>query len=82
MCELFTVVFFFPLRKFNNIYFGWGHKYSPENHTPALPEPVQKEYPDGPEIAEAADPTVEEELAFKATKEKARAKKRKTRKKE
>lgn len=43
---------------------------------------MQKEYPDGPEIAEAADPTVEEELAFKATKEKARAKKRKTRKKE
>uniref|UniRef100_A0A493U2E4 Radial spoke head component 4A n=1 Tax=Anas platyrhynchos platyrhynchos TaxID=8840 RepID=A0A493U2E4_ANAPP len=68
--------------KFNNIYFGWGHKYSPENHTPALPEPVQKEYPDGPEITEAADPTVEEELAFKAKKEKARAKKRKTRKNE
>ncbi|XP_035181433.1 LOW QUALITY PROTEIN: radial spoke head protein 6 homolog A-like [Oxyura jamaicensis] len=59
--------------KFNNIYFGWGHKYSPENHTPALPGPVQAEYPDGPEITEAADPTLEEELAFKAAKEKALA---------
>ncbi|NXF96809.1 RSH4A protein, partial [Eubucco bourcierii] len=58
-------------RKFDNIYFGWGHKYSPENHTPALPLPVQAEYPSGPEITETRDPTVEEELAFKASKEEA-----------
>ncbi|XP_009907158.2 radial spoke head protein 4 homolog A [Dryobates pubescens] len=56
-------------RKFGNIYFGWGHKYSPENHTPALPPPVQAEYPSGPEITEMRDPTLEEELAFKASKE-------------
>ncbi|NXX41788.1 RSH4A protein, partial [Tricholaema leucomelas] len=58
-------------RKFDNIYFGWGHKYSPENHTPALPLPVQAEYPSGPEITETRDPTLEEELAFKASKEEA-----------
>ncbi|NXG47203.1 RSH4A protein, partial [Psilopogon haemacephalus] len=58
-------------RKFGNIYFGWGHKYSPENHTPALPQPVQAEYPRGPEITETRDPTLEEELAFKASKEEA-----------
>ncbi|NWI90637.1 RSH4A protein, partial [Pitta sordida] len=56
-------------RKFENIYFGWGHKYSPENHTPSLPAPVQAEYPRGPEITERRDPTLQEELAFKAEQE-------------
>lgn len=65
MCDLSL----FFLRKFENIYFGWGHKYSPESHTPALPPPVQVEYPSVPEITETRDPTVEEELAFKAAKE-------------
>ncbi|XP_074913113.1 radial spoke head protein 4 homolog A-like [Buteo buteo] len=60
-------------KKFDNIYFGWGHKYSPENHSPALPPPVQAEYPSGPEITETRDPTLEEELAFKAAKEEALA---------
>ncbi|NXF65755.1 RSH4A protein, partial [Ciccaba nigrolineata] len=60
-------------KKFGNIYFGWGHKYSPENHTPALPPPVQAEYPSEPEITETRDPTLEEELAFKAAKEAALA---------
>lgn len=69
MCHLSL----FFLRKFDNIYFGWGHKYSPENHTPALPPPVQAEYPSGPEITETSDPTLEEELAFKAAKEEALA---------
>ncbi|NXJ81091.1 RSH4A protein, partial [Trogon melanurus] len=59
--------------KFDNVYFGWGHKYSPENHTPALPLPVQAEYPSGPEITETRDPTLEEELAFKAAREAALA---------
>ncbi|NWV31676.1 RSH4A protein, partial [Grantiella picta] len=58
-------------RKFENIYFGWGHKYSPESHTPALPQPAQAEYPTGPEITETVDPTVEEEMAFKAAQEEA-----------
>ncbi|XP_027643527.2 radial spoke head protein 4 homolog A-like [Falco peregrinus] len=60
-------------KKFDNIYFGWGHKYSPENHTPALPPPVQPEYPSGPEITETRDPSLEEELAFKAAREEALA---------
>ncbi|NXU47876.1 RSH4A protein, partial [Turnix velox] len=60
-------------RKFDNIYFGWGHKYSPENHDPALPPPVQSEFPSGPDITETRDPTVEEEMAFKAAKEAALA---------
>ncbi|NXH86855.1 RSH4A protein, partial [Edolisoma coerulescens] len=60
-------------RKFDNIYFGWGHKYSPENHTPALPLPVQAEYPSGPGITETVDPTVEEEMAFKIAQEEALA---------
>lgn len=63
----------FFLRKFDNIYFGWGHKYDPENHAPALPPPVQAEYPSGPEITEARDPTLEEEQAFQAAKEEALA---------
>ncbi|NXY16863.1 RSH4A protein, partial [Atrichornis clamosus] len=60
-------------RKFENIYFGWGHKYSPENHMPTLPPPAQAEYPRGPEISETKDPTVEEEMAFKAAQEEALA---------
>ncbi|NXU03619.1 RSH4A protein, partial [Buphagus erythrorhynchus] len=58
-------------RKFENIYFGWGHKYSPESHTPALPPPAQAEFPSGPGITETVDPTVEEEMAFKAAQEEA-----------
>ncbi|RMC13794.1 hypothetical protein DUI87_08877 [Hirundo rustica rustica] len=60
-------------RKFENIYFGWGHKYSTESHTPELPPPVQAEFPTGPEITETVDPTVEEEMAFKIAQEEALA---------
>ncbi|NXB76174.1 RSH4A protein, partial [Donacobius atricapilla] len=60
-------------RKFENIYFGWGHKYSPESHTPELPPPAQAEFPSGPDITETADPTVEEEMAFKVAQEEALA---------
>ncbi|KFU93765.1 Radial spoke head protein 4 A, partial [Chaetura pelagica] len=60
-------------KKFDNIYFGWGHKYSPENHNPTLPPPVQAEYPSGPDTTEASDPTLEEERAFNAAKEEALA---------
>ncbi|XP_023780451.1 radial spoke head protein 4 homolog A-like isoform X1 [Cyanistes caeruleus] len=60
-------------RKFENIYFGWGHKYSSESHTPALPLPAQTEFPTGPEITETVDPTVEEEMAFKVAQEEALA---------
>ncbi|NWI98854.1 RSH4A protein, partial [Crypturellus undulatus] len=60
-------------RRFDNIYLGWGHKYSPENHTPSLPPPVQTEYPSGPEITETNDPSVEEERALQAAQEEALA---------
>ncbi|NXH38232.1 RSH4A protein, partial [Dicaeum eximium] len=60
-------------RKFENIYFGWGHKYSLESHSPALPPPAEAEFPIGPGITETVDPTVEEEMAFKAAQEEALA---------
>ncbi|XP_049627312.1 radial spoke head protein 4 homolog A [Suncus etruscus] len=56
-------------KKFENIYIGWGHKYSPDNYTPPVPPPVYQEYPTGPEITEIDDPSVEEEQAFRETQE-------------
>lgn len=55
-----------PLRKFGNIYIGWGMKYIGEAYTPTILPPPQNEYPSGPEITEALDPSVEEEQALKA----------------
>ncbi|KAM5236401.1 radial spoke head protein 6 homolog A [Ctenodactylus gundi] len=60
-------------KKFENLYIGWGHKYSPDNFNPALPAPVQQEYTSGPEIMEVSDPTVEEEQALRAAQEQALA---------
>ncbi|XP_047443799.1 radial spoke head protein 6 homolog A [Mugil cephalus] len=48
-------------KKFENIYVGWGLKYAGEGYSPALPPLPQKEYPSGPEITEALDPSVKEE---------------------
>ncbi|XP_067875153.1 radial spoke head protein 6 homolog A isoform X2 [Heterodontus francisci] len=53
-------------KKFENIYFGWGHKYSPENYSPAPAPPVQLEFASGPDTTEVDDPTVEEEQALRA----------------
>lgn len=53
-------------RKFENVYVGWGQKYSSENYSPPAPPTPQEEYPSGPEITEADDPTVEEENAVRA----------------
>ncbi|XP_036158803.1 radial spoke head protein 6 homolog A isoform X1 [Myotis myotis] len=60
-------------KKFENVYIGWGHKYSPDNFNPMLPPPIQQEYPSGLEIMEMSDPTVEEEQALKAAQEQALA---------
>ena len=60
-------------RKFENVYIGYGHKYSSQNYSPQPPTEMQKEYPSGPEITEAEDPTVEEEAALKAAQEEAMA---------
>lgn len=56
-------------KKFENLYIGWGHKYSPDSYTPPVPPPVCQEYPRGPEITEMDDPSVEEEQAFRAAQE-------------
>ncbi|XP_056132818.1 radial spoke head protein 4 homolog A [Lampris incognitus] len=53
-------------KKFENIYIGWGLKYAGEGFAPNLPPVPQKEYPSGPEISEALDPTLEEEQALRA----------------
>ncbi|XP_076442050.1 radial spoke head protein 4 homolog A-like [Babylonia areolata] len=53
-------------KKFENVYVGYGHKYSQENYTAPPPPPIQEEFPSGPEITEAEDPTPEEEAALRA----------------
>ncbi|XP_059807366.1 radial spoke head protein 4 homolog A isoform X1 [Hypanus sabinus] len=53
-------------KKFENIYLGWGHKYSSENYSPPAAPPVQAEYTSGPDTTEVDDPTVEEEQALRA----------------
>ena len=64
----FVILF---LRKFENVYVGWGQKYSSENYSPPAPPIPQDEYPSGPEITEADDPTVEEENALRAAQQEA-----------
>ncbi|GCB80411.1 radial spoke head protein 4 homolog A [Scyliorhinus torazame] len=56
-------------KKFDNIYFGWGHKYSPDNYSPPTAPPVQPEFASGPDTTEVDDPTVEEEQALRAAME-------------
>ncbi|XP_066559845.1 radial spoke head protein 6 homolog A [Amia ocellicauda] len=60
-------------KKFENFYIGWGQKFEGESYTPPVPPPPQREYPSGPEITEALDPTVEEEQALQAALEEQRA---------
>lgn len=60
-------------KKFENIYIGWGLKFLGEDFTPALPPPPQPEYPSGPEITEALDPTLQEEEALKEAQEEQQA---------
>ncbi|CAJ1060154.1 radial spoke head protein 6 homolog A [Xyrichtys novacula] len=52
-------------KKFGNFYVGWGLKYTGKGFSPSVPPLPQKEYPSGPEITEALDPTLEEEQAEK-----------------
>lgn len=58
-------------KKFDNVYIGHGLKYSAENYSPPPPPAVQDEYPSGPEITEAEDPTVEQERALQAAQQEA-----------
>ena len=48
---------------FENLYVGWGHKYSAVNYSPPAIAAAQPEYPQGPEVTEAVDPSPEEEKA-------------------
>ncbi|XP_031728864.1 radial spoke head protein 4 homolog A isoform X1 [Anarrhichthys ocellatus] len=59
-------------KTFENIYVGWGLKYAGEGYSPPVPPPPQNEYPSGPEITEALDPSLEEELALQETLEEER----------
>lgn len=58
-------------KKFDNVYIGYGLKYSPDNYSPPAPPAAQDEFPSGPEITEAEDPTVEQERAIKAARQEA-----------
>ncbi len=60
-------------RKFENIYIGWGTKYSARPFNPKLPPQIQEEFPAGADITEIADPTAEQEKALKAAQEEAQA---------
>ncbi|XP_045200291.2 radial spoke head protein 6 homolog A-like [Mercenaria mercenaria] len=51
---------------FENLYIGWGQKNLEDVFEPALPEIPLVEFPSGPEITEADDPTPEEEAAVRA----------------
>lgn len=53
-------------KMFENVYVGWGRKYSCECYTPARPPTMGDEYPYGPEVTEVDDPDVETEKAVKA----------------
>ncbi|XP_068933470.1 radial spoke head protein 4 homolog A [Petaurus breviceps papuanus] len=57
-------------KKFENLYIGWGHKYSSDNYTPPFPPHVQPEHPRVTEIMEMDDPTVDEEKAFQVAQQK------------
>jgi radial spoke head protein 4A len=58
-------------RKFENVYVGWGHKYSVDNMNPQLPPMPQEEFVSGPEITEAEDPSPQDEAALKKAQEQA-----------
>ena len=50
--NLWPGAFVFGLdRKFENLYVGWGHKYTVDNYSPTAPPPTQEEYPSGAEVS-------------------------------
>lgn len=53
---------------FENIYLGWGKKYSSYSYAPPQPPTPQSEYLVTEEITEQIDPTVEEEYALEEKK--------------
>lgn len=70
-CLSFAKLDIYLDRKFENIYIGWGHKYSTDNYSPPAAPAIQEEFPSGPEITEVEDPTPEEEAALRAAQQEA-----------
>lgn len=58
-------------KKFENVYVGWGQKYSTENLNPQLPPMPQDEFISGPEITETEDPSPQDEAALRKAQEQA-----------
>ncbi|XP_046402776.1 radial spoke head protein 6 homolog A [Ischnura elegans] len=61
-----------PKQKFENIYMGWGHKYSAFSYSPTPMPTIQSEYKVGPECMEVPDPTIAEEKEYWMAKERKR----------
>lgn len=55
-------------RRFENVYIGYGNKYSTDNFSPQTCQAFEAEYKE-PEMAEVQDPTVDEENALDAQKQ-------------
>eukprot|EP00051_Salpingoeca_urceolata_P022288 m.359841 g.359841 ORF g.359841 m.359841 type:complete len:491 (-) comp19951_c4_seq2:66-1538(-) len=53
-------------KEYDNVYVGWGHKFTSEAFNPVLPPAPQAQFPTSEEVAEGADPTREEEEEFEA----------------
>ena len=51
-------------RKFENIYIGWGNKYTGRCFNPSQPPVAFDEYAEDEGVIEQNDPTVEEEKAL------------------
>ena len=64
-------VLFFVFRKFENIYIGFGLKYSRDNYSPPETTPIRDEFPSGAEITEIEDPSVEEERQIRKAQQEA-----------
>ena len=52
-----------------NLYIGYGHKYTTENHAPILPPIPAKEFQDISDIVEIDDPSPEDEAKARAADE-------------
>jgi len=59
------------VRRFENVYIGWGQKYNIDCYTPPCPPNPEPEFADSSDVMEIEDPTVEEEQAFKQRQEEA-----------
>jgi len=62
---------FGKVRRFENVYIGWGQKYNIDCYTPPCPPDPAAEYADGQEVMEIEDPSVEEEQLLKQRQEEA-----------